>query len=164
VAQVFISVGSNLNKSENIKRAVSALSKILGELKLSRVYESKSVGFDGENFFNLVVAGTTDQEAADIFDTLRQIESNLGRDRKCPKFSDRTIDLDLLTYDSLIIDSPVKLPRDEIDFNAFVLWPLAEIASDINHPVHQKSYGQMWQEFDKDSQHIWPVEFDFKAK
>jgi 2-amino-4-hydroxy-6-hydroxymethyldihydropteridine diphosphokinase len=94
--------------------------------------------------------------------TLHDIEAEHGRTREGPRFSSRTLDIDLLTYDDLVTrDNGLELPRDEIIKNAFVLWPLAEIAAEENHPLLNKSYGELWQAFDKDKQSLWPVEFQW---
>jgi 2-amino-4-hydroxy-6-hydroxymethyldihydropteridine diphosphokinase len=94
--------------------------------------------------------------------TLREIEAAHGRTREGPRFSSRTLDIDLLTYDDLITrDHGLELPRDEITKNAFVLWPLAEIAADEKHPTLQQSYGELWAAFDKEQQLLWPVTFQW---
>jgi 2-amino-4-hydroxy-6-hydroxymethyldihydropteridine diphosphokinase len=62
--------------------------------------------------------------------------------------------LDLLLYDDLVIEKPAQLPRDEITKNAFVLWPLSQIAPKLKHPILQKSYQELWQFYDKSSQQL----------
>ncbi len=74
------------------------------------------------------------------------------------KFSPRTLDLDLLLYDDLIINKPAQLPRDEIDKNAFVLWPLSEIAPTLIHPIIKVDYQTLWQNYNKISQQLTKVE------
>ena len=93
---------------------------------------------------------------------LRDIEDANDRDRSGPKFSSRTLDLDLLLYDDLILDeNSIKLPRGEILNNAFVLWPLAEIAPHLKHPETGVSYADMWSAFDKTKQGLKPIDFSF---
>ena len=93
---------------------------------------------------------------------LHRIEEDYGRERSGPKFSSRTLDLDLLLYDDLVLDeSGLQIPRDEILQRAFVLWPLAELAPDLKHPVNGKSYAQLWLDFDKRKERLKPVVFDF---
>ena len=75
------------------------------------------------------------------------------------KFCSRTLDLDLLTYDDVVIDTPVRLPREEILYNAFVLWPLAELVPEGIHPTTGKSYAQLWRAFDKQKQRLQPINF-----
>lgn len=144
---VAISLGSNINPEINIKHAVVALREQYGDLMLSPVYQTASVGFDGEDFLNLVVSFTTEDDVHTVALTLKSIEDDLGRDRSQPKFSARSIDLDLLTYDDLIVDeSGVQIPRHEILQNAFVLKPLSDIHGEKIHPEQGKSYFQLWQE------------------
>lgn len=133
-----------------------------GELELSSVYQSEAVGFDGDDFYNLVAAFDTEVDVKTISQQLHQIEDKNGRDRSGPRFSSRTLDLDLLVYDDLVTDADgLEIPRGEILENAFVLWPLAEIAGDLKHPVSGKTYTELWQAFDKSKEKLYPVEFEF---
>ncbi|WP_028774290.1 2-amino-4-hydroxy-6-hydroxymethyldihydropteridine diphosphokinase [Shewanella waksmanii] len=161
MATIYISIGSNIEPHKYVKAALSELTYHLGEIRCSSVYESEAVGFDGSNFLNMVVAAETDKPIEQVVSLFKEIEQLHGRQRGAKKFSPRTIDLDLLLYDHTVTDVPVVLPRAEITYNAFVLWPLAELAPDTVHPVTQKNYQQMWAEFDKSSQHLWPIEFDW---
>ncbi|MCO1333480.1 2-amino-4-hydroxy-6-hydroxymethyldihydropteridine diphosphokinase [Microbulbifer sp. OS29] len=160
MAQVYLSLGSNINRAQHIRAALNALVEKFGELEVSRVFESEAVGFQGDNFYNLVVGLQTDLPVGQLALSLRGIEDANGRLRSGPKFSARTLDIDILTYDNLTgtIDG-VKLPRGEIVKNAFVLQPLAEIAPQAVHSVEQKTYRQLWDEYDQASQKLWPVEF-----
>ncbi len=163
MAQIFISIGSNINKGHHIRQGIASLAAILDDFVVSSVFESESVGFDGSNFYNLVCGGTTPLPVEKVTELLRRIEVDNGRDRSAKKFSSRTLDLDLLTYDQLIIDSPAQLPREEIDKNAFVLWPLAQIAPNEIHPVLNQSYQQLWDSYDKQLQKLWVVKFDWQG-
>jgi len=161
VAEVYISLGSNIDREALTRAGVSALRQRFGELQLSSVYESEAVGFKGENFYNMVIVLHTDEDVWPLAQALRQIEDEHGRDRSGPKFSSRTLDLDLLLYDDRIInENNLQIPRDEILERAFVLWPMAEVAPDLRHPVVKQSYSQLWQAFDKSKEKLEPVEFD----
>ncbi|GAB2893195.1 2-amino-4-hydroxy-6-hydroxymethyldihydropteridine diphosphokinase [Microbulbifer echini] len=162
MAQVYLSLGSNINRAQYIRAALDALAGQFGDLQVSRVFESEAVGFLGDNFYNLVVGLHTDLPVGQLALCLRGIEDANGRLRSGPMFSARTLDIDILTYDNLTgaIDG-VKLPRGEIVKNAFVLQPLAEIAPEVLHPVEQKTYRQLWDEYDQASQKLWPVEFNW---
>ncbi len=163
MARVYLSIGSNIEREDNIRGGVADLKRRFGEVTLSRVYESEAVGFDGDNFYNLVAACDTAMPVEQVSQTLHEIEAQHGRTREGPRFSSRTLDIDLLTYDDLVInDNGLQLPRDEITKNAFVLWPLAEIAPDEQHPVFKQTYGEMWDKFDKEKQSLWPVEFEWE--
>jgi len=162
MAKIYISIGSNIDAEKNIRLAVHALQDHYGKLILSSVYESEAVGFDGDNFLNLVVGLKTEEDVYTVAATLRKIEDENGRDRSGPRFSPRTVDLDLLLYDDLILqEEGLDIPRDEITKNAFVLLPLDEIASQLIHPLSGKTMCVLWLNFDKDSQKLWPIEFQF---
>lgn len=162
MARVYISIGSNIDAENNIRLAVDALQQHYGKLILSSVYESEAVGFEGDNFLNLVAGLNTDEDVHTVADTLRKIEDENGRDRSGPRFSARTVDLDLLLYDDLVIhEDNLQLPRDEITKNAFVLLPLEEIAPQLIHPLSGNTMCDHWLNFDKESQKLWPIEFKF---
>lgn len=146
----FISIGSNINREHNISSALKALHSQFGQLQHSSIYESVSVGFAGDAFYNLVSAFHSPQEAVNIALQLKSIESDHGRVRSKEKFSSRTLDLDLLLYDQQIIETEnLKIPHHDILNYAFVLEPLAEIAPTQHHPIKKISYAQLWQDFDK---------------
>lgn len=160
MAKIYISVGSNIDAEKNIRLAIHALENHYGKLILSSVYESEAVGFDGDNFLNLVVGLKTEEDVYMVAAILRKIEDDNGRDRSGPRFSPRTVDLDLLLYDDLILqEDGLDIPRDEITKNAFVLLPLDEIASQLIHPVSGKTMCDHWLSFDKDSQKLWIIDF-----
>lgn len=162
MTKIYISLGSNINREENTRAGVRALRECFGELQLSAVYESEAVGFEGDAFYNMVIACESDDDVHAVNKILADIEDANGRDRSGPKFSSRTLDLDLLLYDDLVIDeSGLSLPRDEILKNAFVLWPLAEIAPQLIHPIAKKSYAQLWRTFDKSKEQLNPIKFEF---
>lgn len=162
---IYLSLGSNVDRHNNITAALDALTDLFGELHISSVYESKSVGFDGSNFFNLVVGVDTRLSITELSETLKRIEDNNGRKRNGPKFSPRTLDIDILTYGDFVgIENGIELPRAEITRNAFVLLPLAEIAPQVLHPQLQKKYIDLWQEYDQASQVLWTIDFEWNNK
>jgi len=159
---IYISLGSNIDREENTRAGVSALRQAFGELTLSSVYESEAVGFSGDAFYNMVIACEVNTPVHETNQILRAIEDANGRDRSGPRFSSRTLDLDLLLYDDLVIDeNGLKLPRVEILKNAFVLWPLAEIAPDRLHPETGASFAELWAAFDKSKENLKPIDFTF---
>ncbi len=162
MATVYISLGSNIDRDALTRSGVAALRQHFGELQLSSVYKSEAVGFEGADFYNMVIGLQTDEDVQTVYQTLRQIEDEHGRDRSGPRFSSRTLDLDLLLYDDLVLhEDKLELPRDEILDRAFVLWPLAEIAPELVHPLAKQSYRQLWDEFDKSLEVLEPIEFEF---
>jgi len=161
--KILISLGSNIDKEENTRTGLDELSRSFGEIRVSKVYESESVGFSGDNFYNLVAMAYTSDNIQAVCLTLKTIEARCGRTRQSEKFSSRTLDLDLLTYDQRRCKKPVILPRDEITYNAFVLQPLADLVPDDVHPVLNLTYSQMWQDYDKSKQQLWPVNFEWTS-
>ena len=165
MALVYVSLGSNVDRYRHIHSALDALSAAFGDLVISKVYESESIGFEGSHFLNLAVAFNCELTVAQLLKCLRGIEDLNGRLRGGPKFSSRTLDIDILTCDDLVgIVDGVKLPRDEIVNNAFVLLPMVDIAPEGAHPVLKKTYRQLWQDYDQASQKLWPVNFDWNQQ
>ncbi|MCC5827420.1 2-amino-4-hydroxy-6-hydroxymethyldihydropteridine diphosphokinase [Alkalimonas sp.] len=160
MAFILISIGSNIEREQHIRAAIRELQQALGALHISSVYESEAVGFDGDPFYNLVVAAHTDLTVEGCVELFKAIEDQHGRKRNVARFSGRTLDLDLLTYDQLICKEPVELPRDEITKNAFVLWPLAELVPEHIHPQTGLTYRQLWQQYPK-QQKLWTVPFSW---
>jgi 2-amino-4-hydroxy-6-hydroxymethyldihydropteridine diphosphokinase len=156
VAQVFVGIGSSINKRENIRLGIQALKNVFGELNVSPIYESEAIGFNGCNFYNLVVSFDSLLDAQAIIKKLKSIEVQQGRLEKAIKFSPRTLDLDLLLHDQLI-DLTIDLPRAEILTNAFVLQPLSELAPDLKHPILNEPYEMLWRKFPKQQQKLWQI-------
>ncbi|WNC73112.1 2-amino-4-hydroxy-6-hydroxymethyldihydropteridine diphosphokinase [Thalassotalea psychrophila] len=163
MAVVYISIGSNIDRDAQIVIAVNSLKAEFDQVELSSVYECAPVGFIGDNFYNLVAKVETDNSPADIGELLKQLEKQQGRVDFSKKFSARKMDLDILLYDDLIMDSPVQIPRDEIPKNAYVLEPLAELAPNITHPVLKITYQEMWKSFNKSLQFLKKVPFKWPA-
>ena len=160
MAEVFLSLGSNVHKEHHIRSALDALTHAFGKLNCSSVYESEAVGFEGEHFYNLVVSICTTLAPGKLSSQLRQIEEDNDRNRSAPRFSARTLDIDILDYNQYdgSIDG-IDLPREEILYNAFVLKPLAELAPNHCHAISGKTYASLWQAFDQNSQKLWVVPF-----
>ncbi len=161
-ARVYVSLGSNSDREARIYQAVSALREQFGAIELSPVYDSAAVGFDGSDFLNLVAGIDTSLEVEAVAVIFRAIEDQLGRDRTQPKFASRPIDLDILTYDNLILEVPgIRIPRPEILENSFVLKPLQDIAPQSLHPVNGQSYAELWRRMAPDAPRLklFPLEF-----
>jgi len=159
MSRVYISIGSNIDAEKHVRVAVAELRRHYGDVLLSSVYESEAVGFSGDNFLNMVVGIDTDESVQSVSAVLHDIEDRHGRLRNGVRFLARTLDLDLLLYDDLISNEKgLQIPRDEISKNAFVLWPLVELAPTYRHPISGQMMGELWENFDKSSQALWPIE------
>ncbi len=133
---------------------------------VSRVFESEPVGFeDGRNFYNLVAAFESDCSVGELQAWCKRLEFANGRRKDVPKFSPRTLDIDLLTVGELTGEHDgVILPRDEILHHAFVLQPLAELLPEARHPLTGETYRDHWARFAADDQRLWPVDFTWRGR
>ena len=158
MAEIYISLGSNIEREYHVQHGLKALASTFDisfeQLSLSSLFESEAVGFSGNAFYNMVIGIKTEYNVEQVAHKLRTIEINYGRELNAKKFSPRTLDLDLLLYDDLIIETPAQLPREEINKNAFVLRPLSEIAPTLIHPLLRLNYQALWQQYNKTSQHL----------
>ncbi len=160
MSKVYLGLGSNLHAHKHLHNALTALARRFGSLEISPVYESRAVGFVGNNFLNLVVAIETDLEPQALVPFLKDIERNNGRDSNSPKFSDRTLDIDILVYDQWVGEAEgLSLPRAEILKHAFVLKPFADLAPDYIHPLSGRSLSEHWQDFPARDQPLWRTYF-----
>lgn len=163
--RVYISLGSNINRFQHISAALDALDQSFSPLSLSRFFDCEPVGFEGDNFLNLVVGFDCNLSIAQLSTRLTDIENANGRERTGPKFSSRTLDIDILTYDNLVgVIDGVTLPREEITENAFVLWPLSEVAPKEMHPCLNVSYQSLWQQYNQASQKLSAIDFTWHSK
>lgn len=158
--RVYISIGSNLDRSAHVRAGLTALRARFGPLAVSTIYECPAVGFDGDPFYNCVVAFDSDEAVGTVHADLHAIEDRYGRDRSQPKFSPRTLDLDLLLYgDRIIREGRLTLPRPDIDQVAFVLAPLAELAAERVHPAQRASFTELWARFEgPDADDLVPID------
>ena len=121
----FLSLGSNINAEENLEFAFKKLGKILSNIKSSSIHQTKAEGFEGNDFLNSVVCGNSDMDFTNLNKELKIIEDSAGRNRNAPKFSDRTLDIDIV----LQIDEndDILFESDEIQNYSFVSEPLKEL-------------------------------------
>ncbi|HAX71468.1 MAG TPA: 2-amino-4-hydroxy-6-hydroxymethyldihydropteridine diphosphokinase [Anaerolineales bacterium] len=148
---VYIALGSNLgNRLSNLKNAISNFTPQMDVKKKSPVYETPPWGYaDQPSFLNQVVMAETYLEPEDLLGHLKRLETVLGRE---PSFQNgpRLIDLDILFYDDIIVDSPpLMIPHPRLHQRAFVLVPLNDIAPDLVHPLFSKSVSEMLLDIDR---------------
>ncbi len=152
---VFVSAGSNMDPEHHLRAACSRLADEFGPLSRSSVYRTRAVGFDGDDFLNLIVSFSTDSDVSSIQKTLDEIEASAGRVRSGESLAPRTLDLDLLLYGSQVLDEPTfRVPRADILQYAFVLAPIAELAPDLRHPVDGHTMRELWSAFEDGNQGI----------
>ena len=161
---IFLSIGSNLgDKSENIKTALKFLKLKVGKVKsISSIYETKALGFDGPDFFNLCLSIQTEYSPEEVLNRLLKIEILMGRVRMNQrKLISRKIDMDILFYDHEIISSEkLQIPHPRLQNRNFVLYPLIEIAPNFKHPVLKTNISAL---ITKCSDRLIPLKLDLKA-
>lgn len=152
MAKVYLGLGSNVEPGKNLRLGIKGLAQRFGDLELSNLYENAAVGFDGDSFINLVVGLESTASPLEIHQSIEDIHALADRQRGETRFAPRTLDIDLLLYDDLVLDQPpVRVPRADILKYSFVLGPLAEIAPDLRHPETGRLITEHWAEYDKDS-------------
>jgi len=141
----YISIGSNIEPERNLRSAVAALRERFGEVKLSPVYRTEAVGFEGPDFLNAIVAIESDVHPFALNDWLHALEIAHGRDRRDKSYSDRPLDLDIIYFGKLVLEGPgdFMLPRPELR-HAFVLKPLADVAPRFVDPVRGATLETLW--------------------
>ena len=145
MGRAYLSLGSNVDAEAHLRAAVAALRARFGALQVSRAYRFPAVGFAGGDFLNAAAAIDSDLDPFALNDWLHALEDAHGRDRSGPRYGDRTLDIDIVFYDDLVLEGPghLRLPRDELR-HAFVLKPLAEIAPDFVDPGSGRPLQALW--------------------
>lgn len=145
MATVYLGIGSNLRPEHNFKLAVQELARRFELIDVSQVYRNKAVGFKGDDFLNAVACIATTLSPQELSDNLEEIHDLAGRRRGASANVSRTLDIDLLLYDDLVVNNPpLQLPRDDILLYPFVLGPLAEIAPKLVHPETGRTMASHW--------------------
>ncbi|MCD6544257.1 MAG: 2-amino-4-hydroxy-6-hydroxymethyldihydropteridine diphosphokinase [Flavobacteriaceae bacterium] len=142
VRTTYLSLGSNLgNKQKTLQIAVEQINeKIGGVTKISSIYKTKALGFEGDDFFNICIEVTTNLNPESLIKSVLQIETSLGRERlNTSNYHNRNIDIDILLFDDdILFYNDLKVPHPRMLERKFVLVPLAEIAPNVIHPIVKK--------------------------
>jgi 2-amino-4-hydroxy-6-hydroxymethyldihydropteridine diphosphokinase len=164
VTAVFVAAGSNVAPVANLRRALDVLARHYPGLRCSAAYRNAAVGFEGEDFVNLVVAFETDDDVRTVLDRLHEAEAACGRARNAPKWAPRSMDLDILLYGHAVTDEPgLVLPRPDLVRRPYMLGPAAELAPDLVHPTLGLTLQELWAAFDRDAHPMQRVELDWSA-
>jgi len=153
--RAYLSLGSNQYPVANLSSAIAALRERFGDIVVSAAYRFPAVGFDGADFVNLAAIVTTDLAPAELNAWLHALEDRHGRRRDVPRFSDRTLDIDIVLYGEQVLSGSgnLQVPRDELR-HAFVLRPLAEIAPEARHPLAGRRLAELWREHADHGRHF----------
>jgi 2-amino-4-hydroxy-6-hydroxymethyldihydropteridine diphosphokinase len=150
MARVFVAAGSNVEPERNLASAAEQMRRDFPKIQFSSWYRNPAVGFEGDDFINFVAGFETDLPVHDVIQRLQAIETACGRPRGAPRWAPRSMDLDILLYDALVIEEPrLKLPRPDLLKRAFMLGPLAEIAPEVVHPTLGVTIGELWRQFEQ---------------
>ncbi|GGI56612.1 2-amino-4-hydroxy-6-hydroxymethyldihydropteridine diphosphokinase [Winogradskyella haliclonae] len=152
---VYIALGSNKgNKLQYLQSAVDAIFETIGAVKkLSKVYKTPALGFEGDDFYNACIKVETYLSPKKLLQALQAIEKNLGRSEKIAEgYESREIDLDIIFYESEVInDKNLAIPHPEIQNRKFVLQPLLDVLKEFEHPLLNKTLETLLEECDDDS-------------
>ena len=151
MSRVFIAVGSNIDPEHNVREALRAMAGEARVVAISTVYASAPLRRPEQpTFYNAVVEVETDVSPRDLkFCVLRRIEAELGRVRTSDKWAARTIDLDIVIYNDLLIsEDDLHIPDPEILERPFLAVPLAELAPNLTLPGTDRTLSEIAAAFD----------------
>ena len=151
--KIYLSIGSNKgNRYSFIKEALRLIRKDIGKVILmSKIYETKSWGFQSDDFLNICITIKSDLLPSELLNKLKNIEDKIGRIRNSTKILAREIDIDILFYsDKIVDDEDLIIPHPRLHLRNFVLYPLNDIASDFIHPILLKPINELLEECEDD--------------
>lgn len=147
---VYFQIGSNLgNREEYLEKAKNLISNTIGKVvAISSIFESEPWGFFTSNWFlNQVIRVETDNDPHSVLKAINSIEQELGRKREGKSYNSRTIDIDIILFDDLSVNTPeLQIPHAHMCERRFVLEPLAQIAPNTIHPLTGKKIIELLEE------------------
>ena len=161
MTEAFVALGSNVEPEAHLRQAARLLRERFQRARFSACYRNAAFGFKGADFLNAVVGFETSLTVEGLLDALRQIEMQCGRGPADERWGPRAIDLDLLLYaDRVGHGAGFTLPRPDLLQRAYMLGPLAEIASELRYPPHGPAIGELWARFPDAPAGLARVELD----
>ena len=146
MSKVYFSIGSNKgNRSKLINEAIDKIDISIGRVeKKSSIYETKSWGFNSNNFYNTCLLIESSLSVELILNKILKIEKDMGRLNSVGQYSDRCIDIDILFFEDIIVNSKdLIIPHPRLHLRKFVLIPMLDLAPDLIHPILNKSIRQL---------------------
>lgn len=148
--QVVLSIGTNQGERlGNIQKCLELIHRRSGTIvKISRLYETPSWGFESDAFYNCAVLLHTQKSPSKLLQSIMDVETELGRIRTGkPGYQPRIIDVDIISYDDEIVETDgLTIPHPQMQNRHFVLLPLRDVKPDFLHPVLKKNVGELIQE------------------
>lgn len=161
---VYVAAGSNVEPVRNLTKALAALRRAFPTLRVSPAYRNKAVGFEGDDFINLVVGFTTNDDVERVRERLQQIETECDRPLDAPKWAPRSMDLDILLYGNDVRNEPgLILPRPDLIKRAFMLKPMVDLAPNLAHPTLHRTMRELWESFEGKGHEMSVVELPLKG-
>ena len=163
---VYVAAGSNVAPLENLRRALDVLDRYFAPLTVSRAYANAAVGFEGDDFINLVVGFQTGLTVHQVIERLHAAETACGRERLAPKWAPRAMDLDILLFGDTVCAEPgLTLPRPDLLKRPYMLGPAAEIAPETVHPIERRTLVELWRDMQASqaAHAMRPVELAWKS-
>jgi 2-amino-4-hydroxy-6-hydroxymethyldihydropteridine diphosphokinase len=159
--EVYVAAGSNVEPVAHLQRALAMLRARYPGLRRSRAWRNPAVGFEGDDFVNLVVSFSTEESPQRVLQRLREVEAACGRARAAPRWAPRSMDLDILLYGSEVRGEPgLVLPRPDLVRRGYMLGPAAEVAPEVVHPTLGITLAELWRAFPRSDHPLVPVDLD----
>ena len=155
----YISAGSNMgDRLQNCRKGIEALTEA-GNARIlaqSRIYATEPVDYQDQDWFiNMVVKLETTNDPFELLDEIKRIQRAAGRKRDVIRFGPRVLDLDIIFFDDLVLDSDsLVLPHPRMHQRRFVLQPICDIDPTIVHPVLKKDMQSLLADLGKDEQKV----------
>ncbi len=167
---VTLGLGSNHDAESNLHTCLDALLLQFRDMKLSNVFESAAqqsgaAQAGAGTYLNMAVGFDTDMPLAGLQALLKKLEVKQGRNAEAKAAGKVSLDIDILTYGNQQgTVAGLTLPRPQVLTDAYVLWPLSQVASQLRHPVTGETYAALWKAFAGDRSAIHPVDFTWHGR